>query len=446
MSTQVMNRNNVVAGSFLVGSVLLAVAISFVLSDISDKFGSKKMQIFRFPTSVGVLGLKPGANVTYGGLSVGKVQAIEAHTRHDDDLGIDIVIAHDVTVALVADLVLFEDAFADLSLPMLGGVSSINIPSAGAGSYEGGPEDSNTLLDEGEILRGRFAPSILTQLGFSTEDAEKIQQTIDDVKQISTNATEVTQSFKRMSQTLEPEFVDSVDHGQSTLANIRAFTERLNGEDGWSSQVDGILGKADDATGKLSPTIEDARSAVNEAREVIADGKPRVSKILENVEDTTARVKMDSMEKIDELLAKGTLALSSYKELAENTNNLIDINRPKINATLDSARSIGVKSELFVEEIRSQPWRLLKKPTAEELEREPIYEAARAYADAVSELRIASEALDGAVVRMSESGSPAGAIDLARIAKVVEGAYERYEEAEKGLLERLRTPNPSTTP
>lgn len=446
MSMQVMNRNNVVAGSFLIGSVLLAVAISFVLSDIGDKFGSKKMQIFRFPTSVGVLGLKPGANVTFGGLSVGKVQSIEAHTRHDDDLGVDVVIAHDVTVALVADLVLFEDAFADLSLPMLGGVSTINIPTAGAGSYEGGPGDANTLLDEGEILRGRFSPSILTQLGFSTEDAEKIQQTIDEVKQMSSNATEVSESVKRMSSALEPEFVDSVDHGKSTLANIRAFTEKLNGDDGWSGRVDGILGKADDASGKFGPAIDDARATINEAREVVAESKPRVANILENIEDTTAQVKTDSMEKIDDLLAKGTLALSSYKDLAENTNKLIDINRPKINATLDSARSIGVKSELFVEEIRSQPWRLLKKPTAEELKREPIYEAARAYADAVSELRIASEALDSAVVRMSESSSPVGALELARIAKVVEGAYERYEEAERGLLEKLRTPSPSTTP
>ena len=446
MSMQVMNRSNVVAGTFLVGSILLAVAISFVLSDISDQFGSKKTQIFRFPTSVGVLGLKPGAHVTFGGLNIGKVQSIEAHARHDDELGIDIVVAHDVTVALVADLVLFEDAFADLSLPMLGGVSSINIPSAGSGSYEGGPEDANTLLDEGEILRGRFAPSILTQLGFSTEDAEKIQKTIDDVKLITSNANEVSQSVKRMSTALEPEFVDSVDHGKSTLANIRSFSEKLNGDSGWSGRVDGIMGKVDVATGKLSPAIDDARSAVNEAREVIADGKPRINNILANVEDTTGRVKTESMDKIDELLSKGTLALGSYKELAENTNSMISINRPKINATLDSARSIGVKSELFVEEIRSQPWRLLKKPTTEELEREPIYEAARAYADAVSELRIASEALDGAVGRVSEGGSPVDTVNLARIAKVVESAYERYEEAEKGLLEKLRTPSPSTTP
>lgn len=446
MSMQVVNRNNVVAGSFLVGSVLLAVAIAFVLSDLSSRFGSKKTQVFRFPTSIGVAGLQPGSEITFGGLSVGKVKAIQVHTALDTELGIEIVIAHDVIVELASDLVLFEDAYADLSLPLLGGLSSINIPSAGSGSYEGGPEDANTLLDDGEMLRGRYAPSILTQLGFSTEDAEKIQQTIDEVKQISANANEVTESFKRMSAKLEPKFNEGVDDGQSTMSNIRAMTERFGGDDGWSTRVDGILGKVDVASGKFSPAIDDARATINEAREVIADGKPRVAKILENVENTTERVKMDSMDKIDELLAKGSLALASYKDLAENANGMIDVNRPKINATLDSARSIGVQSELFLEEIRSQPWRLLKKPSKEDLEREPIYEAARAYAGAVSDLRIASEALDSAVGRVAQSGSPTSAIELTRIAKVVEEAYQRYEEAEKGLLERLRSPSPSTTP
>lgn len=446
MSIQVVNRNNVVAGGFLVGSILLAVAISFVLSDITGRFGSKKNYVFRFPTSVGVAGLKPGADITFGGLSVGRVQSISAHTIVDPQSGIEVTTAHDVTVALMSDLILFEDAYADLNLPMLGGVSTINIPSAGTGQYEGGPSDANAVLDEGEMLRGRFAPSILTQLGFSTEDAEKIQATIDNLKQISDNTNEVTQSFQRMTEKLEPEFINSVDDGRSTIANIKAFSDGLNGEDGWSSRVDGILSNADDASNKLGPTIDEAQATIAEAREVITESKPRVARILDNVEETTERVRFDTVGHINELLEKGSLALGSYKDLADDAGEMLDVNRPKIDATLDSVRSIGVHGELFLEEIRSQPWRLLNKPTKEDLEREPIYEAARAYADAVSDLRIASQALDNAVARVAESGTPASAAELSRIAKVVEEAYGRYEEAENGLLERLRSPNPSTTP
>jgi ABC-type transporter Mla subunit MlaD len=442
MSMQVVNRNNVVAGSFLIVSLLLAVAISFILSDISEKFGSKKEYVFRFPTSVGVTGLKPGAKITFGGLGVGRVKSISAHAESAGEGASAVITAHDVLVELESDLVLYEDAYADLTLPMLGGVSTINIPSAGTGAVEGAGGDANTVLDEGETLRGRFAPSILTQLGFSTEDAVKIQQTIDNIKHVTDDASEVTQGFKRMAQKLEPDFMSGVDDSRATMANIKSFTEGLNGEDGWSSKVDGILGKADDASGKLGPTIDDARATINEAREVVADGKPKVANILDNVEQTTSRVRGDSLDKIDALLEKGTLALSSYQDVATNANEMLVVNRPKIDATLDSARHIGSHGELFLEEIRSQPWRLLKKPTKEDLEREPIYEAARIYADAVSDLRIASEALDAAVAAVAQQGTPTSAVELTRIAKVVEEAYSRYEQAEHGLLERLRTPSP----
>ncbi len=444
MSMQVVNRNNVVAGSFLIGSIILAVAISFILSDIGDRFVAKKHYVFRFPTSVGVTGLKPGAEVTFGGLGVGKVESIVAHKQVDPQSGIEVVVAHDVMVALASELVLHEDAYADLTLPMLGGVSKINIASAGRGSYEGGPSDANTILDEGEILRGRFAPAILTQLGFDVEYVEKIKAITDQAKQITLDVSESTASVRRMTDALEPKFIEGVDDGKSTIANVRAFTDRLNGEDGWSGRVDGILGKTQEASGKAVEVLDETHARVQEARDVIAESKPRIVRILDHVEQTTERIRFDSMGHLDELLAKGSLALGSYKDLADNANEMLGVNRPKIDATLDSVRDIGVHGELFLEEIRAQPWRLLKKPTKQDLEREPIYEAARAYASAVSDLRIASEALDAAVMRVGETGSPDSAAELARIARVVEEAYGRYEEAERGLLERLRTPGSST--
>ncbi len=443
MSKQVVNRNNVVAGLFFVGSVLLAVSISFLLSDVTGKFGKKSEYVFRFTTDVGVTGLEAGAEVTFGGLFVGKVEGITAHKAVDPTSGIEVVIAHDVHVALVSDLVLHEDAYADLTLPMLGGLSTINIPSAGTGSYEGGPADGNVLMDPGEVMRGRFAPSILTQLGFSTDEAEKIKASIDDVKAITGDARETTASVRRMADALEPEFVDGVDDGKSTIANVRAFTEGLNGEDGWSGRVDGILVKAEGASAKLEPTIDEARAAIVDARAVIAEGKPKVLDILDNVKETTEQFQLESMVRMDELLKKGSLALGSYKDLADDARVIVSENRPKIDSTMDSARDIGVSGKMLVEELRSQPWRLLKKPSKEDLVREPIYEAAREYAQAVSDLRIASEALDAAVGRVAQTGSSVNAVDLARIAKVVEEAYGRYEVAENGLLERLMSSVPT---
>ncbi|MGV6815067.1 MAG: MlaD family protein [Phycisphaerales bacterium] len=442
MSKQLVNRNNVVAGLFFVGSVVLATGMSFLLTDVTGKFSKKKDYIFRFTTEVGVTGLEPGAEVTFGGLHAGTVKSISAEKVVSPGSGVEIVVAHDVHVALDADLVLHEDAYADLSPPILGGVSTINIPSAGTGSYEGGPPDANLILDPGEVMRGRFAPSILAQLGFTTEQAEKIKASIDDVKAITSDARASTQSVRRMTDSLEPEFISGVDDGKSTIANVRAFTERLNGEDGWSGRVDGILVKAEGASAKLEPTIDDARATIADARSVITEGKPKVMDILDHVEATTKRVKLESLDQIDALLDKGSLALGSYKDLADDAREMVSVNRPKIDSTMDSARDIGINSKLMIEELRAQPWRLLKKPSKEDLAREPIYEAAREYAQAVSDLRHASEALDAAVALVAQNegtGEPGVSVaDLARISKVVEEAYGRYELAENGLLEKLR--------
>ncbi len=446
MSTQLINRNNVVAGLFLILSIVLAVAISFILTDVQDRFTKRVEYTVRFPTEIGVAGLQSGAEVTFGGLSVGKVMSIESTVDTDPETGMEIVRSHSVVVALRTDLELFEDAYADLTLPLLGGVSRINIASAGSGSYEGGPSDPNAVLDEGEFLRGRFAPSILTQLGFTTEEAQAIKETIHEVRAISANVGEVSETMLRMAQTLEPEFGQGVDDGKSTMANIRAFSEKLNGEAGWSGRVDSILGSADDAAKQLEPAIIDAKDAIGQAKGMIEENRPKVTSIMDNVSATSERIKASTMDQIDELLGKGTLALGSYKDVADNANGILLSNQPKIAATLSSAQDIGVQGQLFVEEIRAQPWRLLKKPSEDDLRREPIYEAARSYASAVADLRAASEALDAAVLGAAQSPDPNAVGRIREIADVVDQAYARYGQAERALLERLRTQPASQTP
>ncbi|MCA9275067.1 MAG: hypothetical protein KDA29_03495 [Phycisphaerales bacterium] len=446
MSTQLISRNNVVAGLFVILSILLAVAIAFILSDVQDKFAKRTEYVVRFPTDIGVTGLQPGADVTFGGLSIGRVRTISVHTETDPDTGIEVVRSHDVVIAVRPDLVLYEDAYGDLVPPLLGGVSRINIPSPGTGSYDGGPGDPDSTLGPGEALRGRFAPSILAQLGFTTEEAEAIKETIHKVREISNHVDEVSQSVKRMMLDLEPEFGKGVDDGRSTIENIRAFSENLNREDGWSDRVDSILGSADSAAKKVEPVIDDAKATISEARGMIEDNREKVASIIDNVNATSERFKLETMEQINELLDKGTLALGSYKDVADNANGVLLTNSPKIASTLDSARDIGVQGKLFVEEIRAQPWRLLKKPSEEDLLREPIYEAARAYASAVSDLRVASEALDAAVLKASQSPGSESVVQIRQIAGVVDEAYERYSEAERRLLERLRTGSPTTAP
>ncbi|MBL4808847.1 MAG: MCE family protein [Phycisphaerales bacterium] len=449
MSMRAVNQNNVLAGSFVIGGVFLAVAISFILGDLAGKFGEKKSYVVRFPTDVGVMGLEAGAEVTFAGLTVGSVVSVGMHYKEDSALGVRVPDAMDVEIALDPGLVLFEDAIADLSPPILGGISRINIASAGTGAVAADGDrvvyatDAGGVLDEGEILMGRFAPSILTQMGLGAEEAKKIKDVITKfpewtakVDETAENVKETSASVRRMTEKLEPDFYEGVDDGTTTMANVREFSEKLNGDDGWGEKIDVVVGNVKDVSEQIGPVIEDAKGALASVRGTVDENRDKVGRILDNVEQSTERIRFETIDRANELLADGALALGSAKETLGEVQGLVAENRTTISATLVNARQLSLQGKLFLEEIRSQPWRLLNKPSKKDLRREPMYEAARTYAGAVADLRFASESLDTAV-RMSGGGEVSGdefAVELLRLASVVEQAYGRYEIAERGLL------------
>jgi len=407
MSMRAVNQNNVLAGSFVIGGVFLAVAISFILGDLAGKFGEKKSYVVRFPTDVGVMGLEAGAEVTFAGLTVGSVVSVGMHYKEDSALGVRVPDAMDVEIALDPGLVLFEDAIADLSPPILGGISRINIASAGTGAVAADGDrvvyatDAGGVLDEGEILMGRFAPSILTQMGLGAEEAKKIKDVITKfpewtakVDETAENVKETSASVRRMTEKLEPDFYEGVDDGTTTMANVREFSEKLNGDDGWGEKIDVVVGNVKDVSEQIGPVIEDAKGALASVRGTVDENRDKVGRILDNVEQSTERIRFETIDRANELLADGALALGSAKETLGEVQGLVAENRTTISATLVNARQLSLQGKLFLEEIRSQPWRLLNKPSKKDLRREPMYEAARTYAGAVADLRFASESLD----------------------------------------------------
>lgn len=431
----VIRRNNVMAGSFVLASIVLAVAIAVILGGI--ELGEKTRYVVRFPTSIGATGLQPGSEVTFGGLAVGRVTAV---TTKANDAGV--VESMDVEILVDSDLVLYEDAMGDLSPPLLGGVSKINIASPGTGAADSLNPDTNGTLDTGEVIAGRFAPSILMQLGFSVEDAEKLRRVIDNAERLSERATESVESVQRMVGVLEENFGGGVEDGAGALANIRAFTDNLNAQDGWSSRVDSILAGVDDAATEAGPVIEDAGEAVASARRLIDENSMRLSRTLSNVERITERVDRESMDKMDELLSRGALALGTFEDVGVEARGLLRENRPVVDDTLANARQLTLAGSLFLQEVRAQPWRLLKEAKESDLRREPLYEAARSYASSVSELREASVSLETAMKTLEDDRRSDAAVmaELTRLAGVVEGAYGRYENAERRLLELLSDP------
>jgi len=424
------------AGLFVLGSLALAVFIAWILGEFDLR--PKTRYIVRYPTDVGVAGLQRGADVSFGGLRVGRVESV---TPVRDAAGTDAPVESiDVEIRIDASIVLYEDALGDLSPPLLGGVSTINFRSPGGAARNGLNPDPNGILDEGEVAMGRYAPSILMQLGFTPEYADRIRDVIDNAKLVSDRAIESVERVNEMTRVLNEQFGQGVDDGASILANLRAFSDNFVGEDGWSSDVDSVLASTKDASDRFPGLIDDTQGAVVSARELIDTNAMRVRRILDNTERMTERLNSETFGKFHDLIDRGAVALANIDEGVLEINALIRTNRPRIDDTMINIRGTSLQARLMIEELRSQPWRVLNKPDAQELEREPIYGAARAYAGAVSELRAASRALDDAVAASaSRSVTSAGDLraELERLASLVDGAYRRYEAAERALLELL---------
>jgi len=445
MSATPVNRNNVLAGVFVVASLALAITIAFILGDILDAFGSKRQYTVRFPTAVGVGGLQPGADITFAGLPVGQVKSITPYRPGGDNTAAE---AMDVRIAVDARVLLYEDALADLSPPLLGGVSTINFTSAGAGAVTADDplaayalNNNDGTLDDGETLRGRFAPSILAQLGFSVEDAERIRKTIADVEQSSANVLAITDRFNEMTEEARPVIDATLADTRSAVRDVKEFTANLSAEDGWKRRLDGIFTKTE-RTLEQGPEIgREAREVIARVRAIVDDNTDGINNVVANVESATNRFNIQTMDQAEELIQQGTLAVTSYRDLADNANGIITRAEPDIGVALTNTRSISQQARLFLDEIRAQPWRLLKAPTESDLKREPLYAAARSYASAVSDLRAASEALDAAITAQSMTPGAGDPGEITDIAQAVQAAYEGYDQAEQALLETLRTAN-----
>jgi len=410
-------RNNIMAGLFLIGALLLGVVISFILGDVgSSLFQGKSTYVVRFPLNVGATGLKAGSEVTLGGQKIGRVERVDLAFAGQGPgrtvEGIDVKIAVDSRVSFR------RSARADLLVPFIGSISTINFAGVGQG---------DALVDEGGLIEGQLAPGLLAQAGVDKETIDNIKATIRHVKEIT---EEVRPDIK------------------PTFEEIRRFAEGLNTRlDAWDVRLTSILANVDAASDDLEPTLQNAQGGIDEVRALLADAKRiieanrgKIDRALTNVESITDRVRYESLDQVAGLLDQGGAAMAQFKDLGEEANLILVRESPKISKTLDNVRELSHEANLMVTELRAQPWRVLKQPSSEELSREPIYNAARSYARAVGDLRAASEALEAIIAQVSADGASAGLVEpeaLLGMRAWVEEAFGNYQHAEQELLDEL---------
>lgn len=419
-------RNTILAGAFVVASLLLAVWVSFMLSDTQGTARMRALQV-RFPLAIGAHGLQKGSPVLMGGQQIGQVADWRFAFKKDDQ-GRDIAEAVVVQASIDQSLTVFEDAKVFLERPLLGTLSSLNIVDVGGTQPADSAKAPAAVLKDDGVLMGTLAPpALLAQAGYGEEQAQQVRNLIKDLSD--------------MVSTARPNVEGTTADAREVLTLLR---ERV-GE--WSAKVDSTLANVETASTKINPLLDsakgamdefsvaagNARQAVDNVRAAIDENRTKIDSILTNVDQATQRVNRESVDLLNAALADARQALSVLSEAADGAQRLITRETPTARRILANLRLMSDQLKLTAIEVRSQPWRLLYQPTRKESDEQLLYDSVRSYAEASSDLRAASESLKA----MAAERSGMNAEEVRHATEAVDEALGRYTQAERAFLDRL---------
>lgn len=422
------------AGGFLLGCLALAVVTSFILSDAKSRLTRTTEYVVRFSLQQGAVGLQPGSNVLLAGQKVGRVLEVEVakapRPAGPGEAEIPTPVGIDVTVAVHADLVLYEDAAFTLERPLLGNLTTINITSVGSPASPR-VTGRSARLEPGERIDGALAPpGFLAQAGLGPEQIQQFRQILADSQS----------AISRINQLIEKNAPQMEDSLQNISGITRSAREKWPE---WAGKADTVMSNIERASGRVDGIVATAETGVGDARETLAElrdlvesNRQKLDAIVANTDAAMARLNNETLPAATDATQKGREAMTTLKSVTERADALVAEQTPNIRRTLANTRLASDQMKLVMAEIRAAPWRVLFRPSTKEQETEILYDAVRAYATAVSDLRAAGESLESAA---ASDGSPQ-ALDRATLellTRQIRDRFGAYQRAEQELFDRL---------
>lgn len=412
------NRNNVIAGTFVLVAVALGVGVFVALQKIN--FTPRTPYTVKFQVKDGVAGLARGSAVRVGGLLLGEVTMIEPVNPGPDKPVTEILVHFN----LDSDIPLYSNAVAYRAAPLLGDSSWINFATIGGPGMtdaEGKPVEARPLAANDRI-DGMPTPGLLANI-VGPDNAVRLGKVVENVEQVS--------------DSLRTDYRESIRPALTDAATvIREFRQDYAA---WRGRVENALASAEKAADNLEKATAEATALVADAQDALKSARPEITSTLTNLRDASAsardvvaRVESTSLPKLETVLTDAESGLASISDLIGRVDVEFQDRMPTISASLEDVRTTAQQLKLATIEIRRSPWRMLYTPSSEVYANEQLYEAARSFAIASGDLRIAAEGLE----RLSVNPPAILAADPAlqeRIRKELSDALVRYAEAQRQL-------------
>ena len=398
--------NAVRAGVFVIGTIVIAVAVVVTLAGLTSKLHPTTRYTVRFSLTDGAAGLEMDSAVRLGGRDIGRVVGVRFESADNGD-----VTGVLVQIAIDDDLVVHEGTTAFLERPLLGSGATLNFESLG--------ELSAPAVNEGGVIPGvPQVPQFMVQAGYGSTQREQLQS-------ILTRTEDYTIRFDGIIRDIEAISADA--RGRST---------------GWFDRADEILSEVQGAAAEMRTSIEEGRALVASVQDGVDTNRDSIDAMIANIEsasknadEITARFNEHTIALVEDLLEEGRAGVADARSSISRIDTLLAEQTPAVRKSIANARLASDQLRLTMGEVRRSPWRLLHRPAERELEFELLYDAARAYADAVSDLRDAGEALDS----VATTGASA---EVVGYTETITEAFERYRSAESRFLDLLTSNAP----
>lgn len=402
-------RNNLLAGSLVVVSIAMAIAVVILLGGFLEVVGKHDYRV-RFTITDGVTGLEQGSRVMLGGRTVGVVKGL----RFDiNDKGY----AESLEVAISIDrrIRLREGAVALLISPLLGGSGQINFRTPG--------EASKRELTKDDIIDGRIAPpTLLADAGYGGEQKAQVQNIIKNVSNASDKIDKLMDDAQALVADARAKWPNWSDRADSIMKNV----------DETAARGPALTKSAEERLEQFRKAVETVQAYMDENRTDIRQSIVNAREILEKGNKFADRLNGQLAEKTAQFLDDAKAAFAEAREAVNKIELLSDEQLPNIRRMMANFRLASDQLAATLAEVRRSPWRLLYRPDKREQDFELLYDSARSYAAAVSDLRAASE-----TIQSLSAGGVSAPDRMQKLITDLDAAFERYKQTEVEFLRQL---------
>jgi len=402
------SRNNVKAGIFVTVSLLLAVATIIALTDVVETMRrNPKSYMVVFDVSEGVKNLKKGAQVRVGGVEMGVVESVVPDITPGEALKQILV-----TFSLDETIELYYKPMVLVTPALIGADAWLEISSVG---------DPRQPLSAGP-MQGSSPPGLLTAL-MGADNAQKADKIFSDAS-------------------------DAVENISVASSDARALMGRINDADWprWAKRIDHIIQWGAGTTDQLDRIIADGEGLMSAARSVVDDNRESIGAVATNLElashdmqEVMSRFRTESMEQVARLLDSGLEAMDRATLVLADVGDAVDEWVPDLTEAMADLRLTAQQVKLTAIEVRRGPWKLLYRPSQDELEHELLYDAVRSFAFAAADLKASAASVERVLARYGDHLGDVDAQRFDRMTRNLIDSIQGYEGAQQDLLDVLRT-------